>query len=68
MDTGSKLLIVLKLKGLIVFISYPLIGLLADIKLTCYKMIRISCWVLLVFYAILSILMSILISANKLLH
>ena len=27
-----------------VFISYPLIGLLADIKLTRYRMIRLSCW------------------------
>ena len=27
-----------------VFISYPLIGLLADIKLTHYRMIHLSCW------------------------
>ena len=30
----------------LVFISYPLIGLLADIKLTCYRMICLSCWVI----------------------
>ena len=53
-DTGTKLLIVL-IQGL-VFISYPLIGLLADIKLTRYKMICLSCWILLVSYAIASIL------------
>ena len=42
------------------FISYPLIDLLADIKLTRYKMICLS---LFVSYAILSIL-GILISAD----
>ena len=52
----------LLLQGL-VFISYPLIGLLADIKLTRYKMICLSSWVLLVSYAILSIL-SILVSTG----
>ena len=30
----------------LVFISYPLIGLLADIKLTRYRMICLSCWVI----------------------
>ena len=54
MDTGSKLYILL-IQGL-VFISYPLIGLLADIKLTRYQMICLSCWILLVSYAIGSIL------------
>ena len=58
-DTGSKLFF-LPIQGF-VFISYPLIGLLADIKLTRYKMICLSCWILLVSYTILSIL-SILIS------
>ena len=46
---------ILSIQGL-VFISYPLIGLLADIKLTRYQMICLSCWILLVSYAILSIL------------
>ena len=54
LDTGSKLYILL-IQGL-VFISYPLIGLLADIKLTRYQMICLSCWILLVCYAIGSIL------------
>ena len=57
-DTGSKLFI-FAIQGF-VFISYPLIGLLADIKLTRYQMICLSCWILLVSYTILSIL-SILI-------
>ena len=39
----------------LVFISYPLIGLLADIKLTRYRMICLSCWVLLIGHVILSI-------------
>ena len=45
----------------IVFISYPLIGLLADIKLTHYQMICLSCWILFVCNGIISIV-SILIS------
>ena len=53
---------ILTIQGL-VFISYPLIGLLADIKLTRYQMICLSCWILFVSYAIASIL-SILISTN----
>ena len=53
-DVRSKLF-VLPIQGL-VFISYPLIGLLADIKLTRYQMICLSCWILLVSYAIVSIL------------
>ena len=35
----------------LVFISYPLIGLLTDIKLTHYRMICLSCWVLLIGHA-----------------
>ena len=46
-----------------VFISYPLIGLLADIKLTRYQMICLSCWISFVSYAIVSIL-SILVSTD----
>ena len=53
---------VLLIQGL-VFISYPLIGLLADIKLTRYQMICFSCWTLFVSYAILSIL-SIFVSTD----
>ena len=60
-DTGSKLFI-FAIQGL-VFISYPLIGLLADIKLTRYQMICLSCWISFVSYAILSIL-SILVSTG----
>ena len=60
-DTGSKLFI-FAIQGL-VFISYPLIGLLADIKLTRYQMICLSCWISFVSYAILSIL-SILVSTD----
>ena len=52
-DIKHKAVIVL-IQGL-VFISYPLIGLLADIKLTRYRMICLSCWVLLVGHMILSI-------------
>ena len=54
MVTGSKIFI-FAIQG-VVFISYPLIGLLADIKLTRYRMICLSCWILLVSYAIASVL------------
>ena len=37
----------------IAFISYPLIGLLADVKLTRYRMIRLSCWVTFVSHLLL---------------
>ena len=56
-DIDIKLTILL-LQGF-VFISYPLIGLLADIKMTCYQMICLSCWILFVSYAILSILINL---------
>ena len=39
--------VIYSVQGL-VFILYPLIGLLADIKLTRYRMICLSCWVLFV--------------------
>ena len=54
--------IYLPIQGL-AFISYPLIGLLADIKLTRYQMICLSCWILFVSYTIGSIL-SILVSTD----
>ena len=54
---------VLTIQGL-VFISYPLIGLLADIKLTRYHMICLSCWILFVCNGISSIL-AILISTES---
>ena len=60
-DNESKLFI-FAIQGL-VFISYPLIGLLADIKLTHYQMICLSCWILFVSYAIVSIL-SVLVSTD----
>ena len=37
----------------LVYISYPLIGLLADIKLTRYQMICLSCWVTFVSHLLL---------------
>ena len=60
-DVRDKLFI-FAIQGL-VFISYPLIGLLADIKLTRYQMICLSCWISFVSYAILSIL-SVLVSTD----
>ena len=39
----------------LLYISYPLIGLLADIKLTRYRMIRLSCWVTFVSHLLLII-------------
>ena len=61
-NVRSKLFI-LPFQGL-VFILYPLIGLLADIKLTRYQMICLSCWILLVFNGIFSIV-SIIISTDS---
>ena len=58
---------VLTIRGL-VFISYPLIGLLADIKLTRYQMICLSCWILFVCNGILSILSSILVSIDTIVY
>ena len=60
-NIGDKYFI-LPIQGL-VFISYPLIGLLADIKLTRYQMICLSCWIFFVSYAIVSVL-SILVSTD----
>ena len=62
LNIGGKLLI-LPIQGL-VFISYPLIGLLADIKLTRYQMICLSSWILFVCNGISSIVI-ILISTNS---
>ena len=59
-DIGGKLM--LPLQGL-VFISYPVIGLLADTKLTRYRMICLSCWILFVSISMSSILI-ILISTE----
>ena len=50
LNIGSKA-VVMSIQGL-VFISCPLIGLLADIKLTRYRMICLSCWVLLIGHTI----------------
>ena len=50
LNIGSKA-VVMSIQGL-VFISCPLIGLLADIKLTRYRMICLSCWVLLMGHTI----------------
>ena len=46
--------VVISIQGF-VFISYPLIGLLADIKLTRYRMICLSCWVFLIGHLVGSI-------------
>ena len=40
----------------LVYISYPLIGLLADVKLTRYRMICLSCWVTFVSHLLLFII------------
>ena len=40
----------------LVYISYPLIGLLADVKLTRYRMICFSCWVTFVSHLLLFII------------
>ena len=53
LDTDSKAIASL-VQGLL-FISYPLIGLLADIKLTRYRMICLSCWVIFLSNLLLSI-------------
>ena len=65
-DVRIKLFI-FAIQGL-VFISYPLIGLLADIKLTRYQMICLSCWILFVCNGILSILSSILVSIDTIVY
>ena len=60
LDSGSR--IIFPFQGL-VYISYPLIGLLADTKLTRYQMICLSCWVLFVASGVSSII-GILISMD----
>ena len=52
-DADSKA-VMYSVQGL-VFILYPLIGLLADIKLTRYRMICLSCWVIFVIVLLFSI-------------
>ena len=52
-DADSKV-VMFCVQGL-VYISYPLIGLLADIRLTRYRMICLSCWVLFVVVLLFSI-------------
>ena len=61
MNAGNKVL--LPIQGL-VFISYPVIGLLADTKLTRYRMICLSCWILFVFNAAIVPILSILLSES----
>ena len=51
---ADKKAIIYSVQGL-VFIFYPLIGLLADIKLTRYRMICFSCWVILIAHVLLSV-------------
>ena len=60
---ASKFKYLIPIQG-VVFMSYPLIGLLTDIKLTRYQMICLSCWILFVCNGILSIV-TILISTNS---
>ena len=47
LDTDSKA--IASLVQVLVYISYPLIGLLADVKLTHYRMICLSCWVIFIY-------------------
>ena len=49
-------LFVFSTQGL-VYISYPLIGLLADVKLTRYRMICLSCWVTFVSHLLLLLIL-----------
>ena len=65
-NNGTKL-IVFPFKGL-VFISYPLIGLLADTKFTCYRMICLSCWILFISYAVVSILSILVLTGTIMLY
>ena len=65
-NNGTKL-IVFPFQGL-VFISYPLIGLLADTKFTRYQMICLSCWILFVSYAVVSILSILVLTGTIMLY
>ena len=62
LNAGNKVL--LPFQGL-VFISYPVIGLLADTKLTCYRMICLSCWILFVSNAAIVSIVNISLSAGQ---
>ena len=59
--------IVSSIQGL-VFISYPLIGLLADIKLTRYQMIRLSCWAIFIGHTVGIIICTIALVTDTLNH
>ena len=50
----------------LVFISYPLIGLLADIKLTRYRMIRLSCWAIFIGHTVGIIICTIALATDTL--
>ena len=50
--TSFARIIPLLVQGL-VFISYPLLGLLADVKLTRYRMIHLSCWAIFIAHLLL---------------
>ena len=64
-NNGSKTVIAI-IQGL-VFISYPLIGLLADVKLTRYRMICLSCWVIFIGHG-MGIIGYIVVIANPHMH
>ena len=66
LDTDSKA-VMFSVQGL-VFISYPLIGLLADIKLTRYRMICLSCWVIFIAHILLSIVNICFILSSDLIY
>ena len=51
-----------------VYISYPLIGLLADVKLTRYRMICLSCWITFLSHLLLSIWMLCFVGNIRELH
>ena len=57
--------VVSSIQGL-VFISYPLIGLLADIKLTRYRMIRLSCWAIFIGHTVGIIVCTIALATDTL--
>ena len=73
-ETSTNLLYVVDIKTKVVvssiqglvFISYPLIGLLADIKLTRYRMIRLSCWAIFIGHTVGIIICTIALATDTL--
>ena len=73
-ETSTNLLYVVDIKTKVVvssiqglvFISYPLIGLLADIKLTRYRMICLSCWAIFIGHTVGIIVCTIALATDTL--